>query len=176
MSNRTSSTQRRTANLLGALAGEISDRLIRMHQEHPNQTDSSIAALNLIAASEGLSNAALSVALKLSHPATVRLVAKLKDDGLIEVKDALDKRAVAIYISSAGRQRIKRMHADRGRVLSDALRALSPDEQHQLQALLEKMLPPLVTDAKRGEYICRLCDYDSCPETKCPVHIACESG
>jgi len=43
----------RTANLLGALAEEVSDRLNRLNKIHPNQTDSSSAALNVIALYEG---------------------------------------------------------------------------------------------------------------------------
>ena len=50
----------RTANLLGALAGAVSDLLERRDKSHPNQTDSATAALNLIGFYEGCSNGALS--------------------------------------------------------------------------------------------------------------------
>ena len=59
----------RTANLLGALAGEVSERLDRL-LTHPNQTDTSAAALALMSCYEGLSNAELAAGLGLSHPAS----------------------------------------------------------------------------------------------------------
>jgi MarR family transcriptional regulator, negative regulator of the multidrug operon emrRAB len=172
MSNRITSSQRRTANLLGALSGEINDRLVRMLQAHPNQTDSAAAALNVVAASEGLSNVALSQSLKLSHPATVRLVAKLKDEGLVDVRDAVDKRAIAIHITATGQQRVQDMLGDRNRILRDMIASLALDEQSQLEALLEKMLPPLASDACQAEYICRLCDHGCCSQKRCPVYLA----
>src|SRR5882724_4448772 len=75
-------TKLRTANLLGALAGEIAGRLERHGRIHPNETSSAAAALNVIGFYEGCSNSALSRALGLSHPATVRLVDKLEAAGL----------------------------------------------------------------------------------------------
>ncbi len=50
----------RTANLLSALATEIAGRLERQGRLHPNETTSSMAALNVIAYCEGCSNGALS--------------------------------------------------------------------------------------------------------------------
>jgi MarR family transcriptional regulator, negative regulator of the multidrug operon emrRAB len=73
----------RTANLLGALAGEIADRIEREGKLHPNETSSATAALNVIGFYEGCSNGALSRALGLSHTATVRLVDKLELSGLV---------------------------------------------------------------------------------------------
>ena len=67
----------RTANLLGALACEISERLDERLKNHPNESDSAAAALNVISFYAGCSNNALSRALKLSHTTTVRLIDKL---------------------------------------------------------------------------------------------------
>jgi MarR family transcriptional regulator, negative regulator of the multidrug operon emrRAB len=167
-------TTLRTANLLGALAGEVSDRLQRMLQQHPNQTDSAAAALNLIGQEDGLSNIALSQNLQLSHTATVRLVSKLKAEGLVRIGEAQDKRAVAIRITASGRKKVRNMLVERTQVLTDIVGALSTDEQRQLDDLVSKMLPPLVTDVAQGNYICRLCNHEACLPPCCPVNATCE--
>jgi MarR family transcriptional repressor of emrRAB len=46
----------RTANLLGALACEIAERVDLMLKGHPNASDSAAAALNIIGFYEGCSN------------------------------------------------------------------------------------------------------------------------
>ena len=46
-------TRLRTANLLGALAGEVVERMERPLKRHPNQTDSAAAALNVLGFWEG---------------------------------------------------------------------------------------------------------------------------
>ena len=167
-------TLRRTANLLGALACEVSDRLENMLKAHPNQTDSAAAALNLVEAVPAMSNVQLSQALKLSHPATVRLVAKLQSEGLIDVRDAADKRAVALHVTAKGRRRADALVSDRNRALATMVAALSDTEQQQLSRLLTKLLTPLVDEVGRAEYICRLCDFASCPHDACPVERADE--
>jgi MarR family transcriptional regulator, negative regulator of the multidrug operon emrRAB len=174
MLSTTTGTQGRAANLLGALATQVSDRLERQLKKHPNQTDSAAAALNIIAGAEGLSNAALSQALQLSHPATVRLVAKLKDEGLVQVGDAKDGRAVALAITANGKQRVAALLDERAVLLRDLIGALSVVEQQQLELLLEKMLPNLVSTPCLGHYICRLCDHLECPSARCPVNLKCE--
>jgi MarR family transcriptional repressor of emrRAB len=162
----------RTANLLGALAGEVSNRLERLLKHHPNQTDSAAAALNTIALYEGCSNTQLSRTLRLSHPATVRLVDKLEAEGAVERRDADDKRAVALYLTRRGRARAKDLLVSRCEALRDIVNPLSIREREQLSRLLEKLLRPLVTIPQDGDYICRLCDSVACPPNNCPVHQA----
>lgn len=160
----------RTANLLGALSGEVADRLERMLKLHPNQTDSAAAALNTIALYEGCSNAQLSRTLRLSHPAVVRLVDKLEAEGALERRDTKDKRAVALYLTKKGRARAKDLLVSRCDALFEIVSPLSAREQEQLSTLLEKLLRPLVRMERDGDYICRLCDSVACPPDTCPVH------
>lgn len=162
----------RTANLLGALAGEVVDRLERTTKNHPNQTDSAAAALNVIALYEGCSNNELSRVLRLSHPATVRLVDKLEAEGAVERHATEDKRAVALYLTRKGRSRAKNILVTRCEALGDIVQSLSAHEQEQLSRLLEKLLRPLVRTEQDGDYICRLCDSVACPPDECPVHNA----
>jgi len=161
-----------TANLLGALAEEVSDRLNRLNKIHPNQTDSSSAALNVIALYEGCSNNELSRALQLSHPATVRLIDKLEIEGAVERRETKDKRAVALHLTRKGRGRAKEILVSRCAALRDIVAQLSRRDQEQLSTLLEKLLRPLVKTEQDGDHICRLCDTVACPPDSCPVHQA----
>jgi DNA-binding MarR family transcriptional regulator len=160
----------RTANLLGALAGEIGERLERRLKRHPNQTDSAAAALNVLTFWEGASNTELARVLGLSHPATVRLVDKLEAEGLVEARPGKDRRAVALHLTQAGRERNKAVLIDRCAALTEVTDALTAAEQDQLSNLLEKMLRAATAGVIEAAHICRLCDEVACPGDECPVH------
>lgn len=161
----------RTANLLGALAGTISDRLEAQLRVHPNQNSSSAAALNLISLYEGCSNAMLSAGLKLSHPATVRLVDKLEAAGLVESRTGVpDRRAVALFLTPAGRARAREILQQRCVALEAVTDLLSAEQRRQLDGIAETLLAALTTTPFEGGHICRLCDEVICPEDICPVH------
>src|SRR5207237_1346042 len=83
----------------------IAGRLEQQGRLHPNETTSSMAALNVIAYYEGCSNGALSQVLGLSHAATVRLVDKLEAANLVISEQGTDKRAVALRLTDLGRER-----------------------------------------------------------------------
>jgi len=166
----------RTANLLGALAGEIADRLERDLKRHPNQTDSAAAALNVLGYYDGCTNARLSRALRLSHTATVRLVDKLEAGGLVKSEPGIDKRAVALHLTKAGRLRARAILTARCAALSGVVDLLPAREQEQLARLLEKLLSALPENADHADHICRLCDDVACPPEDCPVHQAVTSS
>ena len=144
----------RTANLLGALAGHVDHLLMRQLRQHPNQTDSSAAALNALGFYEGCSNSRLSQALHLSHTATVRLVDKLEQEGLVESRGGQDKRSVALFLTERGRGRAREILTARCQALEGVLFALSAQEQETLSGLLEKLLSNQVKAAGDDEYIC----------------------
>lgn len=163
----------RTANLLGALACEVTETLARRLKAHPNQTDSAAAALNLISLYEGGSNGALSQALQLSHPATVRLVDKLEAAGLVERRPgAGDRRAVALFLTGAGRARAREVVEGRCVALGEFVDVLSPEQRAQLDGIAETLLRAMTRSAAEAGHICRLCDVIACPEDRCPVHQA----
>jgi MarR family transcriptional regulator, negative regulator of the multidrug operon emrRAB len=166
----------RTANLLGALAGEVAHRLDGQLKTHPNQTNSSAAALNVIAYYEGCTNARLAKALQLSHPAAVRLVDKLEAQGLAESRDAADGRAVSLYLTEAGKARARAILEERCVTLSELIEVLSGEEEAQLVHCLEKILANLTESPDHADYICRLCDDIACPPQRCPVHLAAIHG
>jgi len=163
----------RTANLLGALAVAVGDRLEGQLKSHPNQTDSAAAALNLVGFYEGCTNGALSASLGLSHTATVRLLDRLESHGLVERRAAeRDQRAVALYLTRNGRARLREILAARCAALCDVIASLSVSEERQLAHLLDKILRTLTKAASDADHICRLCDETACPARICPVHQA----
>jgi DNA-binding MarR family transcriptional regulator len=160
----------RTANLLGALACEIAERLDERLKKHPNESDSAAAALNVIGFYEGCSNNALSRALKLSHTTTVRLIDKLAAQGLVERRQAADRRAVSLSLTKHGRAQARAVVKDRSATLGEIVDALSERQRGQFDKLAEILLRSLTTSAEEADHICRLCDDSACPPDACPVH------
>ena len=160
----------RTANLLGALATEISGRADRMSKTHPNETDSATAALNLISFYEGCSNGALSRALGLSHTATVRLVDKLEVAGLVVSEPGTDKRSVSLRTTERGRAQAREALHTRCLMLGEQIDLLTPPQRKCLDEILEVLLRSMVMAAADADHICRLCDGAECPPDHCPVH------
>ena len=163
-------TRLRTANLLAAFAGEVTERVESTLKSHPNQTDSTTAALNIMGFWEGITNAELARTLKLSHTATVRLVDKLEQQGLVEARDGKDKRATYIYLTAIGRNAVQPVLVARCAAVQKYLGALSAAEEEQLVGLLEKLMRPLATDGYAVAHFCRLCEFTSCPGDECPMH------
>ena len=160
----------RTANLLGALAVEITDRIERHGRLHPNETSSAIAALNVIGFYEGCSNGELSRALGLSHTATVRLVDKLEAADLVVSEPGADKRAVALRLTDLGRERARAAVHERCVLLADVIDVLTRSQRERLDKILETLLRSMVKAAQDADHICRLCDGEECPPEQCPVH------
>lgn len=165
----------RTANLLAAFAGEVTERVQATLKSHPNQTDSATAALNIIGFWEGITNAELARALKLSHTATVRLVDKLEAQRLVEARAGKDKRATHLYLTAAGRKSVQPALVARCAAVESYLGALTAAEEKQLATLLEKLMRPLSTDAYAVSHFCRLCEFTVCPADQCPMHADMES-
>jgi len=160
----------RTANMLAAFAGEVTERVGTAIKSHPNQTDSASAAINVMGFWDGVTNAQLARALKLSHTATVRLVDKLEAQGLVEARGGKDKRATHLHLTDAGREAVLPMLQARCAAVEGLMTALSPAEEEQFSALLEKLMRPLGTDAYSVSHFCRLCDLATCPADQCPMH------
>jgi MarR family transcriptional regulator, negative regulator of the multidrug operon emrRAB len=162
----------RTANLMGVLAGAVGDRLEQRRKAHPNETDSSLAALNLLSGFEGCSNLELSQAMKLSHPATVRLVDKLEAAGWVEGRPGEDRRSVSLWLTASGRKRVRQIARERGTALAKIVDRLSEQQRRNLDDIAQTLLRSMTTSGLEAAYICRLCDDGACPPQTCPVHQA----
>lgn len=161
----------RTANLLGALSLAITDRLVTELKGHSRQNDTSASALNVIGYAEGCSNGQLGAALQLSHSATVRLLDKLSEAGFVEVRPGLDKRAVSIYLTEAGRERARSVVQTRNLALSKLTDLLGPQQRAQLDDIAETLLRHITQGPLDAIHICRLCDERVCDSKQCPVHL-----
>lgn len=172
MSRRVTLDERlRTANILGALSLAISDKLLTQLKEHSRQNDTSAAALNVIGCAEGISNGQLGTALGITHSATVRLLDKLVESQLVEVRTGTDKRAVAIFLTGTGRERVAEVLESRSLILGSIVDRLNCDQRNQLNAIAETLLEQFTEGPVHSMHICRLCDAVSCPTDRCPVHI-----
>jgi MarR family transcriptional repressor of emrRAB len=95
----------RTANLLGALLTGLHDHLSNRLEQASDISGDGPAALVAIAYNEGRTVEFLRRTLSLSHSWTVRVVEKLEQAGLVSKKAAVDKRAVALYLTEPGKRK-----------------------------------------------------------------------
>jgi DNA-binding MarR family transcriptional regulator len=156
----------RTANLLGALALAVTDRMEAVARDNLGHSGETPAALVIIGYEPGLSNDRLRRVLRLSHPGTVRLVDRLVADGLVERRPGRDGRAVALHLTAAGRSRRGALLRGRLAAVGEALAVLDEAEQETFWHLLHKVLAAMPRDEVEPYTICRLCDArvcESCP-------------
>jgi MarR family transcriptional regulator, negative regulator of the multidrug operon emrRAB len=165
----------RRDNLLGAFILSVSDRLRRETEEAIGHTGASAAALIVIAQFPDRSIEFLRKPIGLSHPATVRVVDRLVEQGLVRRRPAGPGPAVALTATAAGKRQARRILEIKQTVIADSLPKLSPAESDALVAVLERALGQL--SESPGTTHCRLCDMKRCPRTDCPViHKQIELG
>jgi DNA-binding MarR family transcriptional regulator len=162
----------REAQLLGALALAVSDRIRASVEEGAGQSGSAPAALvSLAAYLDGGPIDSLRGPLGLTHSAAVRVVDRLVHEGLVRRRPGADRRSVAVALTPAGRRAAARAVAARAGALEAALAALDPAERAALARLHEKILSTVTDGRAAAGRICRLCDVDACGhyEGRCPV-------
>ena len=172
-------SDRRTANLLGALVVALGDRAGAAVQDGAGVSGSDAAALVTLrnyAEDEPLD--LLRRALALSHPGVVRLADRLQARGLVERhRSHRDGRAVALRLTPAGRHAADAALGARADAIAAALRALDADQRRALGPMLERMLGAQTTDATASLVICRMCDPDVCGHPdRCPVTQAARAA
>jgi MarR family transcriptional regulator, negative regulator of the multidrug operon emrRAB len=162
----------REANLLGALSIAIGDRIRSTAEREADLDGSSQAAMVAISTFlEGGTIVELSRLSGLSHSATVRLVDRLVEQGLIERDQGADRRVVALRPTRRGRAVGKRILAARERAIGAILGELGGPRREELTPILESLLGALVRRDGDPARICRLCDAGACGhyEGRCPV-------
>jgi MarR family transcriptional repressor of emrRAB len=157
------------ANILGALAQALADEVDGAIAAGTERSQLDAAALVHLSKYAGSSIEALRVPLRLSHPGCVRAVDRLEEQGLLERREAADRRARALELTAAGRAVARAVLRERQERLCEALRSLSAAERETLAALAGKLLTRLVRDEAHALAICRVCDYGVCPDGVCPV-------
>jgi MarR family transcriptional regulator, negative regulator of the multidrug operon emrRAB len=157
-------SDRSVANLLGALALGVSDRL---------SANSDAAALITLLERDELTIEWLRRIVGLSHSATVRVVDRLAAEGLVERLAGHDGRSVFVRLSARGRRVATRARGAREAQLTELVRPLNDEERAALVALADKLAVQLVTGRWQARSVCRLCDHGSCAEAgHCPVDRA----
>lgn len=157
------------ANVLGAFAQAVTDSIEESIAKGLDQSRTSAAALVHLAKYPDETIEALRRPLALSHPGCVRLVDRLEKRRLLSRGEGEDRRTRALRVTPAGRAAAKRVLGRRQAALSRALATLTASERDTLGRLAGKVLATLVRDEPHALSICRICDYDACPDTECPV-------
>lgn len=158
------STDRAVANVTGALAVAVADRLY---------ADSRAAALITLLERGALTIEWLRRIVGLSHSAAVRLVDRLAGEQLVERRAGPDRRSVSIALTPRGRRAATRLRRQRETLLVGLLAPLDAEERRTLLALAEKLLGGIVTGRWEARLICRLCDHGACTDAgACPVDRA----
>ena len=160
----------RDENLLSAMALGIADRIRETIEADAEHGAMASAALNTVGFFPGESISVLSETLKLSHSATVRLVDGLAGKGLLERSKGRDGRSVVLSLTRTGKKAFARLREKRRKAIAEVIDVLSKNEQTRLTRLAEKLLSRLTTDPASGDFICRFCEIESCPQDRCPVH------
>jgi MarR family transcriptional repressor of emrRAB len=161
----------RAANLLGAAALTIADRLLDGAAEAAGTSTSGTAALITLVEYPGLGVTELGARIGLSQPAAVRMVDSLVALELVERRPGRTGRSVAIYPTRRGRAAAQRALRARGDELARAVGRLSSDDRAVLLRALEHLLYGLFDKPGSEHVLCRLCDRGACQGggLPCPV-------
>lgn len=170
--------ERQAANLLGALALAMGDRLEAAVTETAGLAENDAVALSALHQFlDSPSVDLLAGVLGLSSSGTVRLVDRLEAAGLARRATGADGRVTSVTLTAAGRRRARAVTQARGRLIEEALVALTPSEQRQFGALAGKLLAGLIRPPGATRWTCRLCDLVACgrPLGQCPVYEAAKA-
>jgi len=161
-----------TANLLGTLAGTISDRVAIGLRRASGHGAHAPAVLTTLLWYPDRPIAFLADRLRISHPGAVQLSERLEREGLIERIPGDDGRTRLLALTRKGEQAARDVLAERRSVLDRAVDTLSDDQLAAFDEALGTMLEALTDDLLTGEFMCRLCDELACPDERCPVERA----
>jgi MarR family transcriptional repressor of emrRAB len=165
------SMRARAANLLGALAIGISDRLQREAEAAAGRSGARAAALTTSAQWPADTIEQLRHSLGLTHSATVRVINGLAAEGLVTREHVGGGPAVRPRLTEAGEAQARQVLAARNEALQWLVAGVSDEELSRLTPIVERLLERLTADFNAGELICRLCELDACPQDRCPVEV-----
>jgi DNA-binding MarR family transcriptional regulator len=160
------------ANLLGALALAVSDRVAEAGADRSGRSESAAAALSALDQFLGHPSIdQLAQVLGLSQSGTVRLVDRLEGDGLVQRGAGEDGRITTVSLTPAGHRAAHRLEAARLEVLDGVLEPLTVSERRSFSALLGRILVGMMREPGATRWICRLCDLSACgrPAGHCPL-------
>ena len=162
----------REANLLGALALAVTDRIELAVTRATGLSGSAPAALvTLDSPTGGTTLDALCGALSLSHSGAVRLVDRLVSAGLVERRRGRDQRSLDLALTPGGRRAVRQVREARESTCASILGLLTADQWTLLTDIQADILGELEEREAGGGWVCRLCDRHSCRHGRggCPV-------
>ena len=162
----------RTANVVGALALVVTDRMTDAMADRSGHSASAAAALSALHHFlDRPSIDRLRQVLGLTSSGTVRLVDRLEQEGYVERGPGADGRTIAVSLTARGRRQAAKVSAARADVLAGALGALSGEEREALDRIASKLLVGLMRGPGGTGWMCRLCDFEACGHDKgeCPI-------
>jgi MarR family transcriptional regulator, negative regulator of the multidrug operon emrRAB len=164
----------RAANLLGALALAVADRLREAAgQQDDGLTASEAAALVTLAHHPGQSIVSLDATLGLTHSGAVRLADRLEAAGLVRRAASGRGRTLALHLTDRGRQAAARVLARRQAAAEELTGLLDPQDAAALERVAGLLLAGLTSDRRSARRLCRLCDEPLCDaDPGCPVDQA----
>jgi DNA-binding MarR family transcriptional regulator len=160
------------ANVLGALALRLHDRMAAAVAEASGQPESGATTLSWLANFvEQPQVGLLHRMLGLTPSGAVRMVDRLQADGHLRRGPGSDGRSTTVRLTPRGRRAARRVAAARLAVLTDALAVLSDEERETLDRLAARVLVGLKREPGATRFMCRLCDATACghADGACPV-------
>ncbi len=166
-----------TANLLGALAVALADRIGDAVSSAAGQSASAATALSALQHFVGVNPAVpptvdtLRRVLGLTSSGAVRLVDRLASAGLVTRSPGRDARETHIRLTPTGRRAARRVTSARLDVLTEALDPLDDRDRALLDELAGRILAGMIREPGATRWTCRLCDLTACGRATddCPV-------
>jgi DNA-binding MarR family transcriptional regulator len=177
--------QDRAANLLGALAVGLNDRILAALEASLELPANSIAVLLAVDAEPGLSIEEIRAPLGLAQTTAARLVAGLVSQGLVlrELHRG-DARSLSLRTSELGHRRVLRAKIARSQLIRGLVEHVPWFWIPRLIRMAERLLGALAKHPGTSGQLCRFCNHAVCrvdPTAPCPVVLAatthdCPSG
>jgi len=99
--------------------------------------------------------------LSITHPAAVRMVARLQRKGLVaKTESRADRRVSAVELTRTGRAVATAVRGERLRPIVDGLNHLTTDEREGLVTGLERLVSGILKDERVVELACLRCGSD----------------
>lgn len=164
----------KAANLLGALALAVADRL-RQAAGAPEDglAGPEPAALVTLAHYPGQSVGDLAQTLGLTHSGAVRLADRMEAAGLVRRTASGQGRTLALRLTEPGQQAAMRVLDRRQAAVEDMVGSLGARDVAALERLAGELLAGITTGRASALRLCRLCDEPLCMAGNgCPVDQA----
>lgn len=167
----------RLANLLGATALGLADRLTQAAAEAAGASGSGAAALVTLRTADGIGGTELARRIGLSQSACTRMLDQLAAQGYVR-RAPMRGRVVAVHLTPEGVTAADAAQRARSATVGEVLDALAPDRRDALRQALEPLLAALYGRVGSDDVLCRLCDRAACvaDDQVCPVGAAARAA